>query len=308
MPMRYGVGRGPRWGSVILAALGLRAAAVRRRGATLAALVLGGWLLAAEAVLARLSFMDDGPLPGSRRGRPRGGRRGAGVADLRPPGAARCPGGGRRTACARRDRGGGGGVRTPPDHQCPHHVQRAVPGRGVRGSSWVSCPPRSLRWRRSRRRRPVADRSAPLLVAALAVLPVAVVAAGGVATTATGMDQGVTLLVGEVGAGLLAVGAAALALAGRSPHGGADQAGWLSPPCWRRSCWRRSRSTQRSCPASCCGPSAGPRHPYSVAISFQPGVLLVVVPAAAALARWMLRDDPSAAASVPGSACPPGLT
>jgi hypothetical protein len=31
-----------RWGSMILAVLGLRAAAVRRRGATLAALVLGG--------------------------------------------------------------------------------------------------------------------------------------------------------------------------------------------------------------------------------------------------------------------------
>jgi len=49
-----------RWGAVLLAAFGLRAAAARRRGATFAALVLGGWLLAADAVLTRLSLVDRG--------------------------------------------------------------------------------------------------------------------------------------------------------------------------------------------------------------------------------------------------------
>jgi hypothetical protein len=35
----------------------------------------------------------------------------------------------------------------------------------------------------------------------------------------------------------------------------------------------------------------GAEYPYSAAISTQPGVLLVVVPAAAALTHWLRRED-----------------
>jgi hypothetical protein len=36
----------------------------------------------------------------------------------------------------------------------------------------------------------------------------------------------------------------------------------------------------------------GAEYPYSAAMSSQPGVLLVVVPAAAALARWLAKEAP----------------
>jgi hypothetical protein len=248
-----------RWVAVILATLGLRVAVARRRGATLAALILGGLLLAADAVLARTSLMDGGPMAVAVAC----ALAVASAALARRVAGAQTRFAASEVAAVRRGLAVVAVVAAacgpflvtnvyPPSTRPPHvagltAVMGAVPAAFVVLAAFAAA---------AARRRPVS----PALVGALAALPAVVVAGGGVATTTIGIGQDVALLLGAVGAGTLAIGAAALALAGRRPRRGAAPAliaGWFSPSDWRRFCSHRPRSTRRSCPASCSGRSAG---------------------------------------------------
>ena len=274
---------------MILAVLGLRAAAARRRGATLAALVLGGWLLAAEAMFARLSFMDDGVLlPGSVAGvlAAAGGALAWLISGplvlLGAPEAAAV----RRALAVTAIAAAACGpllilsVHTPPNAPSPvfRTVLVVVPATFVALAAFAAA---------AARRQPIS----PALVAPLAVLPTAVIAAGGLATTATWVDQRVTLLVGAVGAGLLAVGCAAVALAGGDRSTQA-KAGWAVAVVLVPVVLAPFALYTAIIPGIILRVVGGADHPYSAAMSFQPGVLLLVVPAAAALARWLRTDRP----------------
>ena len=276
------------WGCVILAALGVRAAAVRRRGATLAALVLGGWLLAAEAVLARLSLTDVGLLPGSVEGvlAAVGGALAWLISGPRvrlgAPEAAAV----RRALAVTAVAAAACGplliinVHTTPSAPSPAMGLPVVIG--IVPATFVALAALAAA---AARRRPIS----PALVALLAVLPVAVMAAGCVAATATRIDQNVMLLVGAVGAGLLAVGSAALALAGGA-RPAETKAGWAVAAVLAPFVLAPVALYTAIIPGILLRAIGGAESPYSVAMSFQPGVLLVVVPAAAALARWLTKE------------------
>jgi hypothetical protein len=280
-----------RWGSVILTALGLRVAAVRRRGATLAALVLGGWLLAAQTVLARLSFMDEGLQSGSVAGllAAAGGALAWLICGPRvrlgPPEAAAV----RRALAVTAVAAAACGplliisIDIPPGAPSPAVAFRAA--MGVVPATFVALAAFAAA---AARRRPIS----PTLVAPFAVLPMAVIAAGGVAATATGIDQGAMLPVGAVGAGLFAVGSATLALAGEA-RTALTKAGWAVVAVLASFVLAPVVLYTAIVPSMLLRAAAGVENPYSEAMSFQLGVLLVVVPAAAALARWLQGAAPS---------------
>jgi len=277
-----------RWGAAILAVLGLRAAAARRRGATLAALVLGGWLLAAEAVLARLSVIGDGLLPVSVAGL----LAAAGGALAWLISGPRVRLGAPEAAAVRRALAVTAvaaaacaplliiSVHTPPGAPFPAMGFRAV--MGVVPATFVVLAAFAAA---AARRRPIS----PDLVGALAVLPAALIAAAGVATTATRIDQDATFMVGAVSAGLLAVGSATLALAGGA-RTALTKAGWAIAAALASIVLAPIALYTAIIPGILLQAAAGADHPYSTAMSFQPGVLLAVVPAAAALTRWLYNE------------------
>jgi hypothetical protein len=280
-----------RWVAVILAALGLRVAVARRRGATLAALVLGGLLLAADAVLARTSLMDGGPMAVAVAC----ALAVASAALARRVAGARVRFAGSEVAAVRRGLAVVAVVAaacgpllvtnvyppsTRPQVAGLTAVMGAVPAAFVVLAAFAAA---------GARRRPVS----PTLVGALAVLPAVVVASGGVATT-TGIDQDVALLVGAVGAGTLAIGAAALALAGRRPGHGGEPAlggGWFLALGLAPLLLAPAALYAAIVPGILLRTAGGADNPSSLVLSFQPGVLLVVVPVAAALARRLIRDN-----------------
>jgi len=96
-----------------------------------------------------------------------------------------------------------------------------------------------------------------------------------------GVEQGVPLLAGAVGAGLLAVGSAAIALAGGA-RAAMTQAGWVVAAMLAPLVLAPAALYTAIIPGILLRAIGGSDHPYSSAMSFQPGVLLVVVPAAAA--------------------------
>lgn len=285
-----------RWGSVILTVLGLRAAAVRRRGATLAALVLGGWLLAAEAVPARLSFMDDGLQPGSVAGvlAAAGGALAWLISGPRVRlGAPEAAAVRRALAVTAVAAAACGPLLIITVHTTPSAPSPAMGFRVVMGVVPATFVVLAAFAAAAARRRPIS----PALVAPLAALPVAVIAAGGVATIATRIDQGMTLLVGAVGAGLFAVGSAALALAGGA-RTTRTKAGWAVAAVLAPFVRAPVALYTAIIPGILLQAIGGADQPYSAAMSFQSGVLLVVVPAAVALARWLCKEGPLQTLSV----------
>lgn len=282
-----------RWGTVILAVLGVRIAAAHRRGATLAAFLVGGWLLTAEAVLTRPHLID-GPLPvgtaaavavlgvglawwvSGPRGQlgdtdPTAVRRALTVAAVV---AAACG----PLLIAQVDIGHGTAV--PVGLTV---VLSAVPATFVALAVFAAA---------AARRQPVG----PGFAAVLAVAPVCATALVGIAAAAAAVDRGVTLLVGAAAAGLFATGAAALAVArrGRPEH----WVGWavavgLAPFVVAPAVFYAAIVPDMLLRAVR-GVDAYP----VAATSFQPGVLLVVLPAAAMLARWLIHDDPTSDAAL----------
>lgn len=278
-----------RWGAVILTVLGVRVAATRRRGATLAALLIGGWLLTAEAVLTRPALIA-GPLPAGTAaaiavigvglawwvsGRPMGQ---AGDSDAIATRRTLAVAAVVAAACGpllivqidiRQDTAASVGLLV---------ARSVVPATFVALAVFVAA---------AARRRPVR----PIVAAALALAPVTASAAAGIATTATAATQGIVLLVAAGAAGLFAAGAGALALAERGRA--ARWSGWalgmvLAPFAVAPAAFYASVVPDILLR------TAGDSGAYPVAAtSFQPGVLLVVLPAAAVLARWLIPDHPT---------------
>ncbi|MFD0744948.1 hypothetical protein ACFQ1L_26380 [Phytohabitans flavus] len=288
-----------RWAAVILAVLGVRVAAARRRGATLAAFLVGGWLLAAQLVLARQAVVDDvllsiGP--------------GAAAAVIAAGLAWWVPGphahlGATEATAVRRSLAVAAVVAAAcgpllvaqadlrPDIAVPAGltvVLGVVPAMFVVLAAFAAA---------AARRRPVR----PALAARLAVVPAAATAAAGFATSATGVGQGVMLLAGAAGAGLFAVGAGALALAepGRAAHRG----GWAVAAVLAPFVLAPVALYAGIVPGMLLRALVG-ADPYSTAASFQPGVLLAVLPAAAVLARWLIPGAPVPYALQPDSERP----
>jgi len=280
-----------RWGAVILTVLGVRAAAVRRRGATLAALMLGGWLLAAEAVLTRLSFMDGGLLAVSVAGAlaAAGGTLAWLISGPRVQLGASEAAAVRRALAVTAVTAAACGplliisARLQPGAPSPAiGLQAAI---GVMPATFVALAAFAAA---AARRRPIS----PARTVPLAVAPIAVIAACGVAATASGIDQDATLLIGAVGAGLLAVGAAAVALAGAA-HTALTKVGWAIAAMVTPFVLAPVALYTAIIPGILLRAATGAEspHSYSWAMSFQPGVLLIVVPAAAALARWLRNEQ-----------------
>jgi len=274
-----------RWGCVILAVLGLRAAALRRRGATLAALVLGGWLLAAAAVPARLSFMDGDALPGPVVGVVAAA--GAGLAWLisGPRVRAGAPWAApvwRGLVVVAVTAAACGPLLIASFPTAPTAPLPAIGLRVAMGVVPATFVALAVAAAAACRRRPFG----PGRLALFTVVSVAVVAAGGVVTTATRIDQGVVLVVGAACAGLLAAGSAATALAGGA-HTPLTKAGWAVAAALATVALAPVVLYTAIVPGILLRAIEGAAQPYSATISFQPGVLLVVVPAVTALAGWL---------------------
>jgi hypothetical protein len=132
-------------------------------------------------------------------------------------------------------------------------------------------------------RRPPIGPARVVPLAALAVVGTAVAA-----VTVTGVDRGPALFVGAVVTGLLTVGTAALALA--SGRTALVKAGWAVAAALASLALTPVVVYAAIIPAMVLRALGGAEYPYSAAISTQPGVLLVVVPLAAAIAGWRNRD------------------
>ncbi|MGN9914265.1 hypothetical protein ACTMTJ_42725 [Phytohabitans sp. LJ34] len=271
-----------RWGAVILTMLGARIVAARRRGATLAALLLGGWLLAAEGVLTRPSLID-GPLPAATAAAiatvgiglvwwvsgPRGDLAGEDATTVRRAHAVAAV---VAAACgplllAQVD--------VPPDAAGAavlRLVLVVVPAAFVVLAVFAAAAAR--------------DRSIPL--AATVVLALAFVAASVAVGAATAAGEKAV----GVAAGLFAVGAAAVALA--RPGHAAHWCGWAVAAVLAPVVLAPATFYAAIVPSILLRAINGADAYPVAAMSFQPGVLLAVFPAAAVLARWLIRDTPTA--------------
>jgi hypothetical protein len=271
-----------RWAAIALAAFGMFVAWAGRRGAVLAATVLGGWLLAGDATLSRLGFAAGGPgrvaatlavavaglvlarwIVGVRATLPEaealGVRRGLAVVAV--------------TAAACGPLLLTNGVNAVINPDLPRGLTVLM---GLVPATFATLAVFAA----ASARRPPARAG---LVWPLAVASVLVMVVGGIATTMH-VDQSLSLLIALVGAGLLTVATAGLAMGSRRPRHLVATLGCLLPGVLVVAPASLFASIV---PAILLRASVGVNDVLG-SMTFVPGAIVLGIPTASALARRLI--------------------